>query len=109
MPTHQPVHRCWACTIGREVPPRYTNPGTIARTLGRFALYEHVVEYLESLPAGTVIRRPEVVRALGPGPAMFGMVQLVVQDMVLHGLLVCVHRGRTGNCYAFEFKKGLRT
>lgn len=114
---HGNLRKCWACTVGSDREGTY--PGTHARRVlvgptamqrerTRFELYEYVVEYLEELAPGAVIRRPEVAKVLGGGPTVFGIVQLAVQDMVLHGLLECVHSGRNGACYAFKFREGLK-
>jgi hypothetical protein len=110
---HGNLRKCWACTVGTEYDGGYparplTDRHAIRRQRTRWEWYETVVEFLEELAPDEVIRRPEVVRALGGGPAMFGIVQLAVQDMVLHGLLECVHTGRNGNCYGFAFRKGLK-
>lgn len=66
------------------------------KQLGRFALYEMVVEHLEAKPRGAPLKVSEVVQEVGPSPELFGIVQLVFTDLTLHGLLRCTRRDKTG-------------
>lgn len=99
MAHHLKVSQCWACTIVTDRSGKYQNSN---RQLGRFALYEMVVEHLEKKPRGTVLRRPDICREIGPWPELWGIVNLVFQDMRLHGLMQCIKTDRIGKC-CYEF------
>jgi hypothetical protein len=98
---HTPLGaQCWACTITTERPIRYQNS---YKQVGRWSLYELVVEHLESKPRGTILRVSEIVQEVGPSPELFGIVKLVFVDLTLHGLMRCVRRDKSGRmCLGHE-------
>jgi len=88
---------CYACNT--DVSGKYANDSQLWY---RIDYYERVVEYIEALPPGARFSRVTVWQALRGGPKEHNLVYRVVRDMLLHGLIRCVHRTKGNKCWSYE-------
>lgn len=79
---HERGTPCYACTI--DISGRGQKRELL---VARWELYEDIVEYIESLPLGAILRRAELVDRFGRGPTVWNVSYLVLRDMRFHGIL----------------------
>lgn len=95
---------CYACAV--DISGRGQK---LAKMQFRWDLYEQMVEFLETLPAGSVINIPWLAREAydwdAGMPDRYAVARLVVRDMYHHKILRPVRVRLGGNVY--QYRKAL--
>lgn len=96
------LHHCYACFFNAGV--MVESERQAWRSRDRAWAYERLVEHIESLQGQGPFSISRAWRA-DPmkSPSTFNMIQKVVHDMALHGLIVCVKPDRAGKCRGWDF------
>lgn len=73
--------------------------------LSAFIQYEQVVEYIETLPAGTTFSITSAWKALGRGLSEYTYTKYAIRDLYLHNLIVCVKKTTNNRCLSYQVKR----